>query len=107
MVLASEHGTSKRWSFGSYKRAYKSHGFHLAKHGFSWPSTDVPVGTFKETILERADFALQLLMFVTAEKERRMFIIFFLSSFCQLLSLSIQARTGWVRSDYESSDHPA
>ena len=40
----------------------------------------------KETILERADFALQLLMFVTAEKEGQMFIIFFLSIFCQLLS---------------------
>ena len=31
----------------------------------------------KETTLKRADFTLQLLMFVTAEKERRMFIIFF------------------------------
>ena len=48
----------------------------------------------KETTLERADFALQLLMFVTEEKERRMFTIFFLSSFCQLLSPRIQARTG-------------
>ena len=41
---------------------------------------------FKETTLERADFAPQLSMFVTAEKEREMFIIFFLSIFCQLLS---------------------
>ena len=49
---------------------------------------------FKETTLERADFTLQLLMFVTAEKERRIFTIFFLSSFCELLSLRIQARTG-------------
>ena len=40
----------------------------------------------KETTLERDDFTVQLLMFVTAEKEGRMFIIFFLSSFCQLLS---------------------
>ena len=40
----------------------------------------------KENTLERADFTLQLSMFVTAEKERRMFIIFFLSIFCQLLS---------------------
>ena len=41
----------------------------------------------KETKLERADFTRQLLMFVTAEKERQMlFIIFLLSSFCQLLS---------------------
>ena len=42
-------------------------------------------GRGKETTLERADFALQLSMFVTAEKEREMIIIFFLSSFCQLL----------------------
>ena len=48
----------------------------------------------KETTLERADFTLQLLMFVTAEKERRMFTIFFLPSFGQLLSPRIQARTG-------------
>ena len=34
----------------------------------------------KETTLERADLTLQQLMLVTAEKERRMFIIFFLSS---------------------------
>ena len=40
----------------------------------------------KETTLERADFTLQLLMFVTAEKEGQMFIIVFLSIFCQLLS---------------------
>ena len=40
----------------------------------------------KETTLERADFTLQLLMFVTAEKERRRFITLFISSFCQLLS---------------------
>ena len=40
--------------------------------------TAVPpwLGLGKETTLERADFALQLLMFVTAEKERVMFIIF-------------------------------
>ena len=44
--------------------------------------------------LERADFTLQLLMFVTVEKERDMFIIFFLSCFCQLLSLGFEARTG-------------
>ena len=35
----------------------------------------------KETTLERADFTLQLLMFVTAEKEGQMFIIFFFFSF--------------------------
>ena len=40
----------------------------------------------KETTLERADFILQLLMFVTAAKEKRMYTFFFLSSFCQLLS---------------------
>ena len=61
----------------------------------------------KETKLERVDFTLQLSMFVTAEKERRMFTIFFLSSFCQLLSPRIQARTGWVRPVHEISDQPA
>ena len=40
----------------------------------------------KEPTLERADFTLQLLMFVIVEKEGQMFIIFFLSIFCQLLS---------------------
>ena len=41
----------------------------------------------KETALERADFTLHLVMFVTAEKERVMSInIFFVSNFCQLLS---------------------
>ena len=44
-----------------------------------------PVGC-KETKLERYDFAFQLPMFVTSEKEGEMFIIFFLSSLCQLLS---------------------
>ena len=43
----------------------------------------------------------------TREQERRFFTIFFLSSFCQLLSPRIQARTGWVRPDQESSDQPA
>ena len=46
----------------------------------------LPFGHIKETTLERADFTLQLLMFVTAEKEGQMFIIFFLSIFCQLMS---------------------
>ena len=45
-----------------------------------------PILESKEATLERADLTLQLLMFVTAEKERKLFIIFFLSSFCQLLS---------------------
>ena len=35
----------------------------------------------KETTLERADFAIQLLLFVTVEKEEQMFTIFFLSIF--------------------------
>ena len=39
------------------------------------------MGKTKETTLERADFTLQLLMFVTAEKERELFTIFFFSSF--------------------------
>ena len=58
----------------------------------------------EETTLEKADFALQLLMFVTVEKERQLFIIFFLSSFCQLLSQgqaeciqTIKARTNQPR----------
>ena len=46
----------------------------------------------KETTLERADLAFQLLIFVTAEKERRMFIIFFLSVIFQLLSPQFSAR---------------
>ena len=40
----------------------------------------------KETTLERAHFTLQLLMFVTQEKERKLFTIFFFSIFRQLLS---------------------
>ena len=46
----------------------------------------VVVVVVKETTLERADFTLQLLMFISAEKEGQMFIVFFLSSFYQLLS---------------------
>ena len=42
------------------------------------------LGLAKETTLERDDFALQLLIFVTAEQVGQMFIIFFLSIFCQL-----------------------
>ena len=42
--------------------------------------------SIKETTFERADFALQLLVFVTAEKEGQMFIIFFLSIFCRPLT---------------------
>ena len=45
-------------------------------------------------------------MFVTAEKEGQMFIIFFFSIFCQLLSPLFQAMTGWVRADHENSDQP-
>ena len=44
------------------------------------------LATTKETKLERTGFILQLLMFVTAKKETRMFTIFFLSRFCELLS---------------------
>ena len=47
---------------------------------------NIGMGLNKEITLERADLTFQLLMFVTSDKERRMFIIFFLSSFCQLLS---------------------
>ena len=52
--------------------------------GFVFVSRVVPN---KETTFERADFTLQLLMFVTIEKEREMYIIFYLSIFCKLLSL--------------------
>ena len=41
----------------------------------------IAFGMTKETKLERADFTLQLLMFVTEEKEGVMFIIFSLSIF--------------------------
>ena len=37
----------------------------------------------KETTLERADFTVQLLTIVTAEKERKMFTLLFRSIFCQ------------------------
>ena len=62
---------------------------------------------FKETTFERADFTLQMLKFVTAEKEREMLVIFFLSIFCQLLSPRFKSRTGSARTDHESSDVPA
>ena len=56
----------------------------------------------KETTLERADFPLQLLMFVTAEKEREMFIILFISIFC---THNLKLRQ--AERDHESSDQPA
>ena len=40
----------------------------------------------EEATLERVDFTLQLVIFVTSEKEGKMSTIFFLSIFCQLLS---------------------
>ena len=46
-------------------------------------------------------------MFVTAEKEREMLIIFFLSSFYQLLFPRFYARTERVLPDHESLDQPA
>ena len=46
----------------------------------------VTLGLPKETTKERADFTVQLFMFVDAEKEEIMFIIFFLSIFRQLMS---------------------
>ena len=42
--------------------------------------------TSKETALERADFALQLLMFVTVIKEKNLLTIFCLSINCQPMS---------------------
>ena len=50
---------------------------------FLWSALGRP----EETTLERADFSLQLFMFVTAEKEEQMFLILFLFSLRQLLSL--------------------
>ena len=41
----------------------------------------VPFVEGKETTFYRDDFALQLLMFVTAEKEGQLFLNFFLSFF--------------------------
>ena len=52
------------------------------------------LATYEETILERADFTLLLLKFVTAGKEGQLVMIFSLSIFCQLLSPLYQARTG-------------
>ena len=57
-----------------------------------WPASEASSSCFsqaksKETTLERADSITQLLMLVTAEKLGQMFITFFLSTFCQLLSL--------------------
>ena len=46
----------------------------------------IGVGYSKETTFQRADFTLQLSMFVTAEKEGKMLTIFFVSIFCHLLS---------------------
>ena len=46
-------------------------------------------------------------MFVTEENEREKLSIFFLSSFCQLLSPKLLARIGGVRPEHESSDQPA
>ena len=73
----------------------------------AWAVFTEPIGPLKETTLARADLTLQLSMFVTAEKEGEMFIIFFLSSFCQLLSPQLQAMASWVRADHESSHQPA
>ena len=61
----------------------------------------------KETTFQRDDFAVQLLMFVTEEKEGQMFIIFLFSIFCQLLSPRFKARIGRARPGHESTDQPA
>ena len=74
------------WSFSpSSPFSLFSLPFGLSLFLSSFPST--PERT-KETKLERADFTLQLLMFVTAENERRMFIFFF---FFQFLSAFVPA----------------
>ena len=61
----------------------------------------------KETTLERADFPLQLSMFVTAENDGRMFIMFILFYFCQLWSPRFWATRGWACPGHESSNPPA
>ena len=102
----SQHGMMAQLSYvasliGMAAHITYSHGYDsmiswsIVFFNFFLPSLYALFITPKETALERADFALPLLMFVTAEKEGRMFSIFFLSSFCQLLSPRIQARTGW------------
>ena len=58
----------------------------LLQASFFPPPPVINAGRTKETTFESADFALQLLMFVTAEKEGQMFIIFYLPIFCRLLS---------------------
>ena len=60
-------------------------GYSVVRHVPLVQRRPASVQSSKETKLERDDFTLQLLMFVTAEKERLMFIILFLSIFCQLL----------------------
>ena len=70
----SQHPPATRWSLGWCLMTFSK---------CPW-STWVYVLT-KGTTLERADFTRQLLMFVTAEKERRMVIIVFfpvLASWC-------------------------
>ena len=51
-----------------------------------WSAKIVKFVCFVVLRKERNSFILQLLMFITAEKNGQMFISFFLSSFCQLLS---------------------
>ena len=103
--LHSNFGASKsgNWRFGTTKNWPITWlwGSKIAKWWVGY------LGLCKKTILERADFTLQLLMFVTEERGRVMFVIFFLSFFCQLLSPQFQARLGWARPDHESSDQPA
>ena len=65
----------------------------------------------EETTFERADFTLKLLRFVTAEKERRMFIILFFPVYYSVSCCSrdfklgeaeraktIKAQTNWPKS---------
>ena len=55
------------------------------------------LGLTKETTLERADLILQLLMFVSAEKEGQRSINFFLSIFCPTLKSGILVDTYYVK----------
>ena len=88
--LCDERGLS---SFSSFERRllpdrpFRHFGASRSGDWRIYCSSGIPCDTHtKKTTLERAAFTLQLLMFVTPQKERVMFIIFFLSSFCQLLS---------------------
>ena len=77
----------------------------LVRVPLPFPQFKAGLERIKETALERADFTHQLFVFVTTERVRWIFITFFNSIFCPLLSSRFQARIGWARPDHEISDH--